>query len=58
MLNRYGKQLTEAQMSQLLSKTSSDNPLWLSVACEEIRRVDESSHIDDKIAELPEGLLR
>ncbi|KAK7100982.1 hypothetical protein V1264_023836 [Littorina saxatilis] len=57
MLNRYGKQLTEEQMTKLLSKTSSDNPLWLSVACEEIRRLDEDSHIDSKIAELPEGLL-
>ena len=58
MLSRYGKQLSERQMSKLMWKVSSDNPLWLSVACEEIRRLDESSQIDDKIAELPEGLLR
>ncbi|XP_076462217.1 TPR repeat-containing protein DDB_G0287407-like [Babylonia areolata] len=57
MLNRYGKQLNEDQMSKLMSKESSDNPLWLSVVCEELRRLDENSHIDDKISELPEGLL-
>ena len=58
MLRRYGKELREEQMDQLLSKSSSENPLWLSVACEELRRLDENSQIDEKIVELPEGLLR
>lgn len=57
MLARYGKQLTDQQMAKLLKKESSDNPLWLSVACEEIRHLDDSSQIDEKISELHEGLL-
>lgn len=58
MLDKYGKRFSEEQMAKLLAKESSDNPLWLCVACEEIRHLDESVHIDEKIAELPEGLLR
>ncbi|XP_025109541.1 telomerase protein component 1-like [Pomacea canaliculata] len=57
MLDKYGKRFSEEQMAKLLAKESSDNPLWLCVACEEIRHLDESVHIDEKIAELPEGLL-
>jgi hypothetical protein len=58
MLSGYGKRLTDDQMNRLMAKASSDNPLWLSVACEEIRRLDLQATIDTKIEQLPEGLLR
>ena len=44
-------------MVSLLGKASSDNPLWLSVACEELRVYGEFRKINDKINRLADGLL-
>ena len=40
----------------LLSKSSSENLLWLSLACEEVKSLGDSQQIDKKIKDLPEGL--
>ncbi|KAK6179484.1 hypothetical protein SNE40_011834 [Patella caerulea] len=57
ILKRYNKSLTERQLNRLLRKESSENPLWLTVACEEIRLVEKKDTVDDKIESLPDGLL-
>ena len=56
-LGRFNKKLDEDQMISLLSKDSSENPLWLSVACEELRVFGEFRRINDKINTLADGLL-
>lgn len=48
--------LSDNQLSDLMNTESSENPLWLSVACEELKHVDPME-IDQKIKELPDGLL-
>ena len=57
MLGRYNKKLDEKQMSSLLSKESSQNPLWLSIACEELRVFGLFDKVTDKINSLSDGLL-
>ena len=57
MLGRYNKRLDSQQLTSLLEKTSSDNPLWLSIACEELRVFGQYKQIMDKINTLPDGLL-
>ena len=57
-MNKYGKSITEEQTDKLLSHTSSENPLWITVACEELCLFDISQEIDEKIECLPEGLLK
>ena len=57
MLGRYNKRLDDEQMSNLLSKKSSENPLWLSIACEELRVFGSFRRISDKINQLADGLL-
>lgn len=49
--------LSDNQLSDLMNTESSENPLWLSVACEELKHVDPME-IDQKIKELPDGLLK
>ncbi|XP_001198485.3 telomerase protein component 1 isoform X2 [Strongylocentrotus purpuratus] len=56
-LGNYNKRLDEEQMANLLSKESSQNPLWLSVACEELRVFGVFSKVTDKINKLADGLL-
>ena len=56
-LGRFNKKLDEDQMISLLSKDSSENPLWLSVACEELRVFGEFRRINEKINTLADGLL-
>ena len=56
-LGKFNKKLDENQMISLLSKDSSENPLWLSVACEELRVFGEFRRINDKINTLADGLL-
>lgn len=58
MLGRYRRSLSEGQVEKLLAKESSENPLWLSVACEEIRLIDDPSVIDTTIDNLADGLLK
>ena len=57
MLGKFNKKLDEAQMASLLSKESSQNPLWLSVACEELRVFGLFAKVTDKINSLADGLL-
>ncbi|XP_074643679.1 TPR repeat-containing protein DDB_G0287407-like [Tubulanus polymorphus] len=57
MLSRYHRVLTLPQLTTLLRKQSSENPLWLSFACEELRLVEDTQDLTEKIESLPEGLL-
>ncbi len=57
MLGKYNKHLDGEQLESLLSKTSSDNPLWLSISCEELRVFGQFRLISDKINQLADGLL-
>ncbi|XP_077998733.1 TPR repeat-containing protein DDB_G0287407-like [Glandiceps talaboti] len=57
MLGRYNKKLDVQQNEKLLSKESSQNPLWLSIACEELRVHGDFSTVTEKIEELADGLL-
>lgn len=57
MLGKYNKKLDQHQMVSLLSKKSSENPLWLSIACEELRVFGLFDKVTDKINSLDDGLL-
>jgi len=57
LLGRYNKRLDAEQMSSLLAKQSSENPLWLSIACEELRVFGQFRELSDKINHLADGLL-
>ncbi|XP_077982009.1 telomerase protein component 1-like [Glandiceps talaboti] len=57
MLGKYNKRLDREQMNNLLSKESSQNPLWLAIACEELRVFGVFHKINDKINTLADGLL-
>lgn len=57
MLGKYNKALDEEQMHSLISKLSADNPLWLSIACEELRIFGQFRQVSDKINQLADGLL-
>ncbi|XP_071951905.1 telomerase protein component 1-like isoform X2 [Antedon mediterranea] len=56
-LGKYNKKLDEEQMTSLLSKESSQNPLWLSIACEELRVYGLFEKLTKKIKSFPDGLL-
>ena len=57
LLGRYNKRLDTEQMASLLAKQSSENPLWLSIACEELRVFGQFRELSDKINDLADGLL-
>eukprot|EP00057_Strongylocentrotus_purpuratus_P015568 XP_011670042.1 PREDICTED: TPR repeat-containing protein DDB_G0287407-like [Strongylocentrotus purpuratus] len=57
ILGQFDKRLDEEQMVSLLSKEASQNPLWLSIACEELRVYGVFSKATDKINTLADGLL-
>ena len=57
MLLQHNKHLDTDQMNSLLAKESSHNPLWLAVACEELRVYDLYERMNDKINGLADGLL-
>ncbi|XP_067678320.1 TPR repeat-containing protein DDB_G0287407-like [Haliotis asinina] len=57
MLRRYDKRLPASQLEELLNKQSSENPLWLSVACEELSLLEDADFISQTIVALPNGLL-
>ena len=50
--------LSDSQINQLLSQNSSENPLWLTVACEELCTIDSSEKVDNRIKCLPDGILK
>ncbi|XP_063313166.1 telomerase protein component 1-like [Pelobates fuscus] len=55
-LSRYTKELSSKQLHLLLQKTSSQNPLWLTMACEELRVFGEFKMLTQKIAGFPDTL--
>jgi hypothetical protein len=57
-LSRYNKRLDDEQMKLLLSKKGSANPLWLSLACEELRVYGVFKMVNEKIQSLSDDLLR
>ena len=57
MLGKFNKKLDLDQMFDLLTKESSQNPLWLSIACEELRVFGQFREISDKINSIADGLL-
>ena len=57
MLGKYNKRLDAEQMECLLQKESSSNPLWLSMAVEELRVFGQFRQILDKVNQLADGLL-
>eukprot|EP00058_Branchiostoma_floridae_P025527 XP_002611017.1 hypothetical protein BRAFLDRAFT_97506 [Branchiostoma floridae] len=57
MLSKYNKRLDPSQMNSLLSKESSANPLWLSIACEELRVYGVFEKVSKMIEGLADGLL-
>lgn len=58
ILRQYNKRLDERQMSMLLEKEGSANPLWLTLACEELRVYGHFNKMDEKIASLSDDLIR
>ena len=53
---RYNKRLDEEQMEVLASRKEACNPLWLSLACEELRIFGEFERLTSKIRNLPDNL--
>ncbi|XP_041366905.1 TPR repeat-containing protein DDB_G0287407-like [Gigantopelta aegis] len=56
ILMEYNKQLDSEQMAVLIEKKDAGRPLWLSVACEELRVFGEFRSLTTKITSLPEEL--
>ena len=57
VLTKFNKRLDNKQMDLLLSKEASANPLWLSIACEELRVFGLFSKVTEMIKGLADGLL-
>ncbi|KAH9495183.1 hypothetical protein Btru_018582, partial [Bulinus truncatus] len=58
ILYKHGKiKLTSQQMRCLLDKPLSENPLWLTLACQELKLVEGDRNISSKINKLPDSLL-
>ncbi|XP_077984631.1 TPR repeat-containing protein DDB_G0287407-like [Glandiceps talaboti] len=61
ILSEYNKRLDKEQMSKLVRKSESGNPLWLSTACEELRLYGNFDKLTSKIESLAgdlSGLLQ
>ena len=58
ILSQYNKRLDQAQMEAFVAKEGSSNPLWLTLACEELRVFGDFMTILDKIQQLPDDLIR
>ncbi|HLF82648.1 MAG TPA: DUF4062 domain-containing protein, partial [Blastocatellia bacterium] len=54
--DRLDEQYNNTQMGLLLTKEESENPLYLIVACEELRVFGEFERVTERIASLPEGI--
>ena len=57
ILNKYNQTLGFDEMKVLLNKQGSRYPLWLTLACEEIRVCEERDNLREKIDELPDDLI-
>ena len=55
-LGKYNKKLDDQQMNWVLTKKSAVNPLWLTVACEELRVHGNFRTIGNKINQLADDL--
>lgn len=55
-LSHYSKKLSTEQLHELLQKSSSTNPLWISFACEELRVYGVFEMLTRKIIDLPDTL--
>jgi hypothetical protein len=58
MMTKYNKRLSGSQLDKLLAHTSSENPLWLTVAGEELCQYSRSGAVDERIYCLPDGILK
>ncbi|KAH3849179.1 TPR repeat-containing protein DDB_G0287407-like [Dreissena polymorpha] len=56
MLTKYGKKLSNGQLDRLLAHPSSENPLWLTIACEQLCQYRSGNATADRINSLPEGV--
>jgi hypothetical protein len=56
-LGKFNKRLDMDQMILLLSKKSSENPLWLSIACEELRIYGQFRQLSTMINNMADSLL-
>ena len=56
-LGKFNKKLDMDQIFSLLCKKSSENPLWLAVACEELRVFGNFRKLSDRVNSLADGLL-
>ena len=54
--SRYNKRLDEEQMNDLASRNEACNPLWLSLACEELRIFGDFERLTPKIKSMPDSL--
>lgn len=57
-LRRYHKRMTAEQITTILDKSESGNPLYLLVALEELRTLDSYQEITDRIRHLPGKIER
>eukprot|EP00794_Sanderia_malayensis_P017020 gene17020-18734_t len=57
ILSQYNKRLDGDQMDTLLEKQGSSNPLWLTLACEELRVFGQFEKLLEKIQSLPDDLI-
>ena len=56
LFTQYNKRLDEEQLEMLASQKDAGNPLWLALACEELRLFGEFERLTNKIRELPDNL--
>lgn len=54
----YNKRLDDDQLDTLVEKKGSSNPLWLTLACEELRVFGKFETLKGKIESLPDDLIR
>ena len=54
----YNKRLDDEQLEKLISKGGSSNPLWLTLACEELRVFGKFETLYEKIDTLPDDLIK
>jgi len=55
-LREYRKELSQLQMDSLLGKRESGTPLFLTIACEELRLFSQFESVTERIAALPDDV--
>ena len=58
ILKLYNKRLDNEQLQKLVDKDGSSNPLWLTLACEELRVYGNFERLSEKIESLPDDLIK